>query len=249
MLKAISRVAVDFKYGMVQFARNKQSIFITFVFPVILLIILGYLPGGQSGPIAIDFLLPGILGMSILFSAVSWTMGSIVRYRAAGVFQKMSMTPLSSMEWNLSRVLTGALIVILSVAVALLVSWLVFGVWPAINAISLSLVIAGSFISVGFGMIMAYVIEDVDSVNAASFTLIIPLMVVSGSLFPVERLPLYLQFLSILSPLTYLNNGLRSSMFGGDAGYAITNLAVVLFLGFVLFCAGAAILMGKEGQA
>jgi ABC-2 type transport system permease protein len=249
MFKAISRITVDVKYNMVQFFRNKQSIFITFVFPAILLVILGYLLGGRSGPGYLDFLLPGILGMCILFSAVNWTMGAIVRYRASGIFQKMSMTPLSSIEWNLSRILTGAMIVIFSVAAALFVAWLAFGVRPGINAIFLSLVITGSFISVGLGMIMAYLIEDVDSVNAASFTLIIPLMVLSGSLFPIERLPSYLQFLSIISPLTYLNNGLRSSMFGGDAGYAITNLAVIIFLGFVLFCAGAAILMGKEGQA
>ncbi|HTX44431.1 MAG TPA: ABC transporter permease [Methanocella sp.] len=249
MFKAVSRIAVDVKYNMVQFFRNKQAIFITFVFPAILLVILGYLLGARSGVDYLDFLLPGILGVCILFSAVNWTMGAIVRYRATGIFQKMSMTPLSSMESNMSRIITGALIVMLSVTASLLVAWLVFGVRPDINVLFLSLVLAGSFISAGLGMIMAYLIEDVDSVNAASFTLIIPLIVLSGSLFPVERLPSYLQFLSILSPLTYLTNGLRSAMFAGDAGYAITNLAIVIFLGFVLFCAGAAILMGKEGQA
>jgi len=185
--------------------------------------------------------------MCILFSAVNETMGTIVRYRAAGLLQKLAVSPLSSIEWNLSRVITGTILVILSVTAVLMAAILIFGIKPDLNVISVSLIIAGSFISIGLGMVMAYLIEDVDSVNSAAFTLVIPLMIISGSLFPVERLPYYLQFLSILSPLTYLNNGLRSSMFGGSFEYAATNLFIVIMLGVVLFCICAAILTAKEG--
>ena len=71
------------------------------------------------------------------------------------------------------------------------------------------MVIVGSVTFVGLGMILAYLIEDSDSVNAVAYVVIMPLIVLSGSLFPVERLPQLLQFLSALSPLTYLNDGLR----------------------------------------
>ena len=78
------------------------------------------------------------------------------------------------------------------------------------------MVIVGSVTFVGLGMILAYLIEDSDSVNAVAYVVIMPLIVLSGSLFPVERLPQLLQFLSALSPLTYLNDGLRDAMFGGS---------------------------------
>lgn len=246
MANAASRIALDIKYSLIQFSRNRQSILFTFIFPIVLFIILGYLLGGSG---YIDFLFPGILGMCILFTAVNETMGATVKYRSSGLFQKITASPFSSIEWNLSRILAGTIVVLLSVAVAFLVASLVFGERPDINAISLALVLAGAFIFIGLGMIMAYIVVNVDSVNAASITLIIPLMLISGSLFPVERLPDYLRFLSILSPLTYLNEGLRSAMFGGDPGYALTNLAILVFLGFVLFCIDAAILMGRDGQS
>jgi ABC-2 type transport system permease protein len=246
MANAASRIALDIKYSLIQFSRNRQSILFTFIFPIVLFIILGYLLGGSG---YIDFLFPGILGMCILFSAVNETMGAIVKYRSSGLFQKITASPLSSIEWNLSRILTGTVVVLLSVMVAFIVALLVFGVRPDINVVLISLVLAGTFIFIGLGMIMSYIVENADSVNSASVTLIIPLMLVSGSLFPVDRLPDYLRFLSLLSPLTYLNEGLRSAMFGGDAGYAMTNLGILIFLGFVLFCVNAAILMGRDGQA
>ena len=95
-------------------------------------------------------------------------------------------------------------------------------------------------------MILAYLIEDSDSVNAVAYVVIMPLIVLSGSLFPVERLPQLLQFLSALSPLTYLNDGLQNAMFGGSYRDAVFDLAICGFLGFMLFAIGVAVLMSRE---
>jgi ABC-2 type transport system permease protein len=240
---AASRIAVDIRYSLVQFSRNRQSILFTFIFPIILFVVLGCLLGT---PGYVDFLFPGILGMCILFTAVNETMGAAVKFWSSGLYQKLTASPLTNVEWNLARILTGTLIVLLSVAAAYCVAVFVFGVHPEINPISISMILVGAFISTGLGMVMAYIITDTGSVNSASITLIIPLMLVSGSLFPVERLPDYLRFLSIISPLTYLNEGLRSAMFGGDIAYSLTNLVILLFLAFVLFCIDAAILIGRD---
>jgi ABC-2 type transport system permease protein len=308
-MSRISRIATDVKYSLVQFLRNKQSVFFAIVFPVIFLIVLGYLLGGQAGPQTlyyvdsdgsqaskafigslgyagsieledgsgmdlsgalrdgkisayieippgfgesvvdsasgaglkmyydksgasssaiisvvrqavdefnmagtkgpvtldsqdvatesisyVDFLLPGILGMCIMFSALNETIGVIVKYRANGVFNMLSVTPMSTIEWNLSRIISGTLIVLFSVAVALGVAWLAFGVVPAVNILSVLLVLAGSVMFVGMGMIVAYLVEDVGSPNAVSLIITLPLMMVSGSLFPIDQLPYLVRF-------------------------------------------------------
>lgn len=263
MPQGMIRIITDIKYSLILFFRNRQSVFFSLIFPVLFLVALGYLLGGQSGPMAgtangvgpqaaasragyLDFLLPGIISMCIMFSAINVTVGPMVKYRTTGTFRKIATTPLTAFELNESRTIAGVFLVLLSVAVSLLMAWLAFGVVPDINPASVLIVIAGSVTFVGLGMILAYLVDDPESVNAAAYTIIIPLLFISGSLFPVDRLPWYLQFFSILSPLTYLNNGLRSSMFGDSFGDAITNLAISLFLCFVLFCLGVAILMGKE---
>lgn len=243
-------MATDIKYSLLQFLRSRQSVFFSLAFPAIFMVILGYLLGGASdgGDSYTVYLLSGILGMCIMFSALNETMGTISRYRANGVFNMLSVTPMSTIEWNLARIISGTIIVLLSVAVALAAAWLAFGVLPAINAISVLLVIAGAFMFIGLGMIIAYVVDDVRSPNMVSLMITLPLMMVSGSLFPIGDLPFLVRFFSVLSPLTPLNNGLRSAMFAGDIGSAAVSLVISIGLGFVLFTIGVAVLMGKEGQ-
>ncbi len=248
-----TRMATDIKYSLVQFLRSRQSVFFSLAFPAIFLVILGYLLGGDTavdteGVGYIGYLLSGILGMCIMFSALNETIGVIVKYRANGVFNMLSVTPMSTIEWNLARIISGTLIVLLSVATALFVAWLAFGVVPGINVFSVLLILAGSVMFVGLGMIVAYVMEDVGSPNAVSLIITLPLMIVSGSLFPTDQLPYLVRFLSALSPLTPLNNGLRSAMFAGNYGDALVSLLIILGLGFILFTIGVAVLMGKEGQ-
>ena len=246
MSRVVIRLAVDVRYSLLLFFRSRQAVFFSFVFPALFLLAIGYLLGGPGNEDSIRFLLPGILGMCILFSALNGTVGSIVKYRANGVFGKIATTPLASLELNVSRIITGMAIVMLSAIVSVLVAWLVFGVAPAINAVSLLVVIAGSVTAVSLGMVVAYIVEDPDSVNAIVYVIVIPLILLSGSLFPVERLPGPLRFVSILSPLTYLNDGLRNAMFGSRYGDALVDTALSCFLCFMLFCIGVAVLMGKE---
>ena len=201
-----------------------------------------------SGLSSIDFLFPGILGMCIMFTAINETMSVIIRYRTSGLAQKLSATPLSTIEWNSAKIIHGTVIMLLSVAVALAVAWVVFGIRPDINAVTVLLIIAGSLMFVGLGMIVSNFVNDVKSVNAVAFSVTLPLMLISGSLFPVERLPVVLQFASVFSPLTCLNNGLRSAMITGDMGTALGNLFGGAFLALVLFAVGVGILMKNDGQ-
>jgi ABC-2 type transport system permease protein len=245
----LRRLATDIRFSLLIYARSPQSMFFSFVFPVLFLVAVWFLLRDQSAPASQDqvaYLLPGIIGTCILFSAINSTVGSIVKYRVSGTFRKLATTPLSSYELNASRVISGMVVVLLSTAVSLLVSWLEFGVSPDINAVSILVVVAGSVTFVGLGMIMAYLIEDTDMVNTITYVVILPLIMLSGSLFPVERLPGPLQFLSALSPLTYLNDGLRGAMFGGSLRDAIFDLGICAFLGFMLFVIGIATLMSKE---
>jgi len=196
----------------------------------------------------IDFLFPGILGMCIMFTAINETMSVLIRYRTSGLSQKLSATPLSTVEWNAAKIIHGTVIMLMSVAVSLAVAWVVFGIHPDLNTITILLIIVGSLMFVGLGMIVSSIVNDVKSVNAVAFSVTLPLMLISGSLFPVERLPVVLQFASIFSPLTCLNNGLRSAMITGDMGTASGNLFGGAFIALVLFAAGVGILMKNDGQ-
>jgi ABC-2 type transport system permease protein len=249
MSPVLRRLATDVRFGLIMYARSRQAMFFSFVFPVLFLAVVWFLLGDPSPGTSreqIAYLLPGIISTCIVFSAISCTAGSIVKYRASGTFRKLMTTPLSSYELNAARIASGMIVVLLSSVVSLLVAWLEFGIAPDVNVVSVLVVLVGSVTFVGMGMVIAYLIDDTDSVNAITYIVVLPLIILSGSLFPVERLPGLLKFPSVISPLTYLNDGLRDAMFGGSLRDAIFSLGICGFLGFMVFVFGVAILMSRE---
>lgn len=217
---------------------------VTFLFPVVFLVMAWYLFGARASYVMgsnagsyADFLLPGIVGIAIMVPAVDYTVGFVCRLRSAGIFRKLAMTPMKRIEWNVSRVVTGTFVVLLSVAISLVVAWLAFGIIPVVSFMMVLLVLAGSAMFIGMGMVIAYIIEGDEAANAA-FTVTLPLILLSGSIFPVGRLPPFLQAIAAVSPLTYLNDGLRSAMVTGDMGSAMVDVAIVGTLAIVLFGIG-----------
>ena len=192
------------------------------------------------------FLLPGIVGMSIMSSAVNGTVGTMAHNRATGVFRKLATTPMSRIGYNAGRIVTQTIILMLSTAIALFAGYLAFGVVPNINPMMIVMVIAGGAVFSGLGMIIASFIKDEDTAANAASALTFPLMFVSGSFFPIDQMPWFLQYLAKVSPLTYLNDGLRSAMITGNNDLALFSLAVVGVLGIVLFLVGVIVMKWKE---
>ena len=200
----------------------------------------------SSGMNYFDFLLPGILAITIMSAATNMAVGTIARLRSTGVFRKLSTTPLSSKEWIAARITTWTVLVILSLAVAVFLAWLVFNIHPNINPISLLLIVLGTALFAGFGIVVANFVKNEESAMNAVGVITFPLMFVSGTLIPVENMPWFLQYLAKISPLTYLSEGLRSSMITGNMGDAFINLAIVAVLGIILFGLGVATFSWKE---
>lgn len=191
-----------------------------------------------AGADYVDFLVPGVLGIAVFVTAIDLTVGFIASQRSSGLSRKIATTPLTSVEWCTSRVVSGTIVVLTSAAVTLAAAWLAFGVWPGINALSALLVLAGSLMFISMGLVLGLLFRDVQSANMASFTITLPLIFISGSLFPVERLPRFLRDIATLSPLTCLNDGLRSAMIMGNTGDALTCLGIMLGLGVALLVLG-----------
>lgn len=199
----------------------------------------------SSGMNYFDFLLPGILAIGVM-SAVNMAVGSITRLRDNGVFRKLATTPFSNMEWIAARIINWTIIVILTLALAMFVAWLVFGINPHIDIITVLLVITGTALFSGLGIIIANYAKDGESAINATMAINFPLMFISNTFIPVDNLPWFLQYLAAISPLTYLSEGLRSSMITGNTGDALTNLAIIGVLGVALFGVGVAIFSWKE---
>jgi|SRR5271157_523084 len=249
----MSKMIAEIKYSLLMFSRNRGGMFWTFGFPIMLFAILGFMyapqamPGNMAGANnMLEFMLPGILGMSIMSAAMNSTVAINVKNRARGIFRKLATTPISRIEWNASKIVTQTIITLLSVGISIVFAGLVFGLHPNIDVLAVFLMIMGTVTFVGLGLIFASLLKSEESATSAANIVTFPLMFLSGSFFPVDNMPWFFKLVADVSPLTYLNNGLREVMISGNAGDATTNLIIVALIGAVFFIVGVAALKWKE---
>ena len=193
-----------------------------------------------------EFMLPGIIGMSIMQSAINATVALNARNRARGVFRKLATTPISRLEWNASKMISQSVLTLISVAISVAAAGLLFSIHPAINLTTILLFVAGTATFVGLGLIMAALVKSEESATSAAGIVSFPLMFISGSFFPVDSMPWFFKAIADVSPLTYLNNGLRDAMISGNDGAALACLAIVALAGIVFFCGGVAAMKWKD---
>lgn len=194
----------------------------------------------------LDFALPGIIGMSIMSTAINITVSINAKNRARGIFRKLATTPISRFEWNASKIITQTIITLVSVAISVTAAWLIFGISPAIDATVIALVMLGAVTFVGLGLIFSTLIKNEESATSASGIVTFPLMFISGSFFPTDSMPWFFKAIADVSPLTYLNNGLRDAMIIGNGSGAMVNLLIVGAIGVVFFGVGVVAMKWKE---
>ena len=186
----------------------------------------------------IEFFIPGIIAMTVMTSSLFGAVNVNAELRQKGVIRKLSTTPMTRTEWILSNILYQFILAILATAVILLVSYAVFNVSLELNAWLPVFVVLDVFAFVGIGMMLTRVAKEAESAAAAANVFMFPMMFLSGTFFPVEMMPLFLQKLARILPLYYVNEGLRASMVSVDNVAALGYAAVIGVFAAVVFVLG-----------
>ncbi|HUS76594.1 MAG TPA: ABC transporter permease [Methanothrix sp.] len=235
---------------MLRFFRLKSRVFGSVAMPFFFLAFMGVgfgsgtsMPGIPSGVGYVSFLTPGIIGMTLLFSATFAGL-SVLWDREFGFLKEIMVAPVSRIAIVLGRTAGGLTTGILQ-AVIILICGIFLGMkMPSLAGFLLSLVfmvlIAATFI--GLGLAFASKMKDMSGFSLIMNFLIFPLFFLSGALFPLERFPGLLRNLAYMNPLTYGVDGLRYSLIGTSAISPVVDLAVLavccaamLFLGAYFF--------------
>lgn len=186
----------------------------------------------------IDFFVPGIIAMTVMTASLLGAVNVNAELRQKGVIKKLSTTPITRTDWILSNVLYQVLLAVLSTASILLVSYTVFDVRLRLNLWLPVFVVLDVFAFVGIGMILTRVAKEAESAAAAANAVMFPMMFLSGTFFPVEMMPGFLQTFSRILPLYYVNEGLRASMIFTDNWLALRYAVIVGFFAALMFALG-----------
>jgi len=202
--------------------------------------------GLKEGYKFLDYFLPGVVGITVMTNSL-FSMSSIcAEYRQRGFFKLLATTKLRKHEWLISKFVFFSIILILSLLTTFAVASAAFGTHSSITVLALVMIPAGAFLFVSLGMLLGVAIKDPESGVAVANAIGFPMMFLSGSFFPLDMMPHFLQVVATALPLTYFNNGLRDTMVYGNTGGALVNLAVVLVVGLIFFLLSSRLMSWKE---
>ena len=164
----------------------------------------------------IDFLLPGIVALSIMISAVIGLATVLVDWRQRGILRRLKLTPIPLAEFFAARITASLVVAIMQVVVLLAFGRFVFGIhisstWWA----GIPVAIAGCLCFLAMGFAIGSMVSNPETGDAVSNVITNPMMFLSGVFFPVAAMPAFVQAIARVLPLYYLANGLRDTTVRG----------------------------------
>ncbi|AKB28297.1 multidrug ABC transporter, permease protein [Methanosarcina siciliae T4/M] len=192
-----------------------------------------------------DFLAPGIVSMSILFTAIFSGL-EVIWDRQFGFLKETFVAPISRTEIMVGKTLGGATIAMIQGLIVLSLTYVLGFRISSLASLGMGLIFM-SLIAIfftGLGLTIASSMEDMQGFQLIMNFLIMPIFFLSGALFPLENLPPAIYFISRIDPLTYGVDGLRGVLSGMSTFGIYSDLAVIGTLS-VLVCIIGAFLFSK----
>ncbi|HVV21880.1 MAG TPA: ABC transporter permease [Pseudonocardiaceae bacterium] len=257
-------IKIVWQRDLIRFANDRLRMITSLIQPFAFLFVLGTglsaLTSGSTHGVNIrTFMYPGILGMSLLFTAL-FSAASIVWDREFGFLREMLVAPVRRSSIIIGKCFGGASVAALQGVLVVAVAGLVgvpYDPVMIIEVIALQLLLA--FALTSLGLAIAVRIKQIQSFMAINQMIVMPLFFISGALFPVSGLPAWLAVLNRLDPLTYAIDPIRHVVFtqldiapaarrvldpgvtwGGWVVPPILEAGIVLLIGIVLLGAAVA---------
>lgn len=230
--------------------RSKARLLGSFGQPLLFLVTFGFGFGpmyarASGGASYMDFLAPGIVAMSILFTAIFSGL-EVIWDRQFGFLKETLVAPISRTEIMVGKTLGGATIAMIQGLVVLCITYILGfrASSPGSFGIGLIFMFLIAVFFTGLGLAIASKMKDMHGFQLVMNFLIMPIFFLSGALFPLENLPPAIYFISRIDPLTYGVDGMRGTLAGMSVFGVYSDLAIIGILS-VLICMIGAFLFSK----
>jgi len=164
-----------------------------------------------------NFMVPGVLVLIQLITTTNLTAMAIVKEKEVGTLEQLMVTPIRSFELILGKLFPFIIVGMTNVCVVLTVMVFGFGI-PIKGSVLLLFVLTGTFLmtSLGVGLFVSTISKtQQQAMMTAIFFVMMPMMYISGFVFPIENMPMPLQYLSLCIPMRYYLVVVRSIILKG----------------------------------
>jgi len=219
------------------FWREKSRLIGSIVTPVLWLLLFG---GGLGSAVSITgvnyqaFIFPGILAQSVLFSSVFFGI-YIVWDRKIDFLKEVLVSPVSRFAIFVGKVIGGATDSLIQSMILLTIGWILgsTGVIAGLHLdifkcfFTLLLVSLTTTSLVSIGLTIGSMMDSFEGFQLISSFLLFPLFFLSGALFPINKLPIWLSPFTLINPLTYAVDGIRYIILGVSQFHIITDFGIM----------------------
>jgi ABC-2 type transport system permease protein len=211
-------IKIVWRRELIRFRSDRMRIVTSLVQPLLFLFILGaglqrVSSTGTHGVALTTFIYPGVLCISVMFTAM-FSAASIVWDREFGFLREMMVAPVRRGSIIVGKALGGATVSSFQGVTLILLAPLVHVPWKPVMILAILAIQALLAFSItAFGLMVAVRIKQMQSFMGVMQLIVTPMFFISGALFPVVGLPIWLGILNRLDPLTYAVDPMRRVVF------------------------------------
>ncbi len=193
----------------------------------------------------VDLYVPAITAAFMMINGVIGLTANTTEFKRRGIIKRLSITPLTKLDWILGNVLSQTLLNLMLAGIMIGAGWIILNIRIIPDVFTIIIILLGSIMFSGIGMILSGFIKDVEAATAIGNAIAFPMMYLSGTFVPIEWMPSYIQTISKIMPLTYFSEGLRAAMLYKDLESIYTSMAILAFLAAVFILIGALVTRWK----
>ena len=232
--------------------RNKSQLIGNLIMPLFFLASFGMgfskasVPGVE-GTDYIQFLVPGIIGMGLLFRSTFAGL-SLLWDKEFGFLKEIMVSPVDRVSIILGRVAGGLTTSLFQGLVIMLISiflgFKLLSINGVITAIIFMVLISATFI--GIGLIFASIVGEMQGFNMIVNLFIFPLFFLSGALYPVDNFPEFVKVITYINPLTYGVSAMRAALLTINPIILTNNFVILVITSISAVLLGAYLFEKKD---
>ena len=227
-----------------RYTRSRAQVIASLGQPMLYLLVLGFGLGSvfQKAGMGsyLQFIAPGIIGMTVLFSSIFSGLG-LLWDRQFGFLKEMLVAPVPRLEIMIGRTLGGMTVSVIQgmlvLVIALIVGFRPVSWWHL--PISIGFMLAISLVFAALGVAIGSSLQDMQGFQLIMNFLVMPIYFLSGAMFPLAGQGWPLKIATRIDPLSYGIDGMRAVMLGSSTFSPVLDLAVLVGVGAVLLVFGA----------
>ncbi|MFF4105017.1 ABC transporter permease [Streptomyces sp. NPDC001903] len=219
--------------------RDKATLFFTFAFPLLFLVVFGLIFSGQdveqSGRPYISYIAPGVMSWGVANAAVFGIAFTLMQWRRDDLLRLIRLTPTPLTTVLASRYVLALVVGVVQAAVFVAVAMLpgfglvLDGRWPLV----LPALVLGITAFMSIGVIVGTYANTPEAVAAIANCMMVPMAFLSGSFLPLDMMPSWLRSVSRVLPLRYLNDAATGAL-TGSGSLATIGIGCAALAGFAL---------------